>query len=58
VSGAEVVVEHVRKSFEGGRIQALQDVSLRRAPGVVAAVAYLQMTPHNTQNRIVLRGLV
>jgi ABC-type lipoprotein export system ATPase subunit len=32
-AGAEVSVEHVRKSFEGGRIQALDDVSLDLAPG-------------------------
>jgi putative ABC transport system ATP-binding protein len=31
--GAEVVVEHVRKSFDGGRIKALEDVSLRLDPG-------------------------
>jgi putative ABC transport system ATP-binding protein len=32
-AGAEVVVERVRKSFEGGRIRALEDVSLNLAPG-------------------------
>jgi putative ABC transport system ATP-binding protein len=31
--GAEVVVEHVRKGFEGGRIHALEDISLRIEPG-------------------------
>lgn len=31
--GVEVVVEHVSKSFEGGRIAALVDVSLRLEPG-------------------------
>ncbi len=31
--GAEVVIEHVRKAFEDGRINALEDVSLRIAPG-------------------------
>jgi putative ABC transport system ATP-binding protein len=32
-SGVEVVVDRVSKSFEDGRIQALQDVSLRLEPG-------------------------
>jgi ABC-type lipoprotein export system ATPase subunit len=36
--GAEVVVEHVRKSFDGGRIRALEDVSLRLAPGELVAL--------------------
>ena len=31
--GAEIVLEHVRKGFEGGRIAALEDVSLRVEPG-------------------------
>ena len=31
--GAEVVVDHVSKSFEGGRIRALADVSFRLEPG-------------------------
>jgi ABC-type lipoprotein export system ATPase subunit len=31
--GAEVVLEHVRKGFEDGRIAALEDVSLRVEPG-------------------------
>ena len=38
MSGAEVVVEHVRKAFEGGRIRALEDVSLRLAPGELVAL--------------------
>jgi len=38
VSGADVVVEHVRKSFEGGRIRALEDVSLRLEPGELVAL--------------------
>jgi putative ABC transport system ATP-binding protein len=38
VSGAEVVVEHVRKSFEGGRIRALEDVSLRLGAGELVAL--------------------
>jgi putative ABC transport system ATP-binding protein len=38
VSGASVVVEHVRKSFEGGRIRALEDVSLQVAPGELVAL--------------------
>jgi putative ABC transport system ATP-binding protein len=33
LSGAEVVVEHVSKAFEDGRISALDDVSLRLEPG-------------------------
>jgi ABC-type lipoprotein export system ATPase subunit len=31
--GVEVLVEHVRKGFESGRIPALEDVSLELAPG-------------------------
>ena len=31
--GVEVVLEHVSKSFEGGRIKALTDVGFRIAPG-------------------------
>lgn len=38
MSGAEVVVEHVRKAFERGRIRALEDVSLRLAPGELVAL--------------------
>ena len=38
MSGAEVVVEHVRKGFDGGRIRALDDVSLRVAPGELVAL--------------------
>jgi len=37
-AGAEVVVERVRKSFEGGRIRALEDVSLHLAPGELVAL--------------------
>jgi ABC-type lipoprotein export system ATPase subunit len=37
-SGAAVTCEHVRKSFEGGRIQALIDVSLDIAPGEFVAL--------------------
>jgi putative ABC transport system ATP-binding protein len=33
VSGAAVVVDRVSKSFEGGRIRALDEASLRLAPG-------------------------
>jgi len=33
VSGAEIVLEHVRKGFEDGRIPALDDVSLQVEPG-------------------------
>jgi putative ABC transport system ATP-binding protein len=33
LSGAEVLVEHVSKAFEDGRISALEDVSLRLEPG-------------------------
>jgi putative ABC transport system ATP-binding protein len=38
VSGADVVVEHVRKGFEDGRIRALEDVSLRLEPGEFVAL--------------------
>jgi putative ABC transport system ATP-binding protein len=38
VSGATVVVERVRKSFEGGRIAALEDVSLSLDPGELVAL--------------------
>jgi putative ABC transport system ATP-binding protein len=38
VRGAEVVAEHVRKAFEGGRIRALEDVSMRLAPGELVAL--------------------
>jgi putative ABC transport system ATP-binding protein len=38
VSGAEVRVEHVGKRFEGGRIQALEDVSLELEPGELVAL--------------------
>jgi putative ABC transport system ATP-binding protein len=38
VSGAQVDVRHVRKSFEGGRIRALEDVSLEVAPGELVAL--------------------
>ena len=33
MSGAEVVLDHVRKSFEDGRVRALEDISFRVAPG-------------------------
>ena len=33
MSGAEIVLEHVRKGFEDGRISALDDVSLHVEPG-------------------------
>jgi len=38
VPGAEVVVEHVRKSFEDGRVRALEDVSLRVRSGELVAL--------------------
>jgi len=38
VSGAEVDVRHVRKSFEGGRIRALDDVSLQLGLGELVAL--------------------
>jgi len=38
VSGADVVVEHVGKSFDAGRVRALEDVSLRLAPGELVAL--------------------
>jgi putative ABC transport system ATP-binding protein len=36
--GAAVVCEHLRKSFEGGRVRALDDVSFRLDPGEVVAL--------------------
>src|SRR5262249_19797221 len=36
--GGEVAVEHVRKSFEDGRIRALEDVSFRVEPGELVAL--------------------
>ncbi len=38
MSGAAVVVDHVRKSFEGGRILALEDISLRLEPSELVAL--------------------
>jgi putative ABC transport system ATP-binding protein len=38
VSGTEVVAEHVSKRFEGGRIRALEDVTLRVEPGEFVAL--------------------
>ena len=38
MSGADVEVRHVRKSFEGGRIRALEDVSLSLAAGELVAL--------------------
>jgi ABC-type lipoprotein export system ATPase subunit len=38
VRGAEVVLEHVRKTFEAGRIVALEDVSLRVGAGEFVAL--------------------
>jgi putative ABC transport system ATP-binding protein len=38
MTGAEVVLEHVRKVFEDGRIRALEDVSLRLEPGEFVAL--------------------
>jgi putative ABC transport system ATP-binding protein len=38
VSGAAVVVDHVRKSFENGRVRALADVSFRVEPGELVAL--------------------
>ncbi len=38
MSGAAVVVDRVEKSFEGGRIRALQGASLRLAPGEFVAL--------------------
>ena len=36
--GVEIVVDHVAKAFEGGRITALEDVSLRVDPGEFVAL--------------------
>jgi putative ABC transport system ATP-binding protein len=38
MSGVEVVAEHVSKSFDGGRIRALDDVSFRLDPGELVAL--------------------
>ena len=38
MSGAAVVCEHLRKSFEGGRLRALEDASFRLDPGEVVAL--------------------
>jgi putative ABC transport system ATP-binding protein len=38
VSGAEIDVRQVRKSFEGGRIRALENVSLHLDPGELVAL--------------------
>jgi len=38
VSGADVRVSHVRKSFEGGRIRALEDVTLSLDAGELVAL--------------------
>ena len=38
MSGAAVVVEHVRKGFEGGRIHALEDVTFGLDPGELVAL--------------------
>ena len=38
MSGAEVDVQQVRKSFEGGRIRALENVSLHLDPGELVAL--------------------
>jgi putative ABC transport system ATP-binding protein len=38
MSGAVVVVEHVRRAFEDGRIRALEDVSVRLEPGEFVAL--------------------
>ena len=38
MSGASVEVSHVRKSFEDGRIRALEDVSLNVAAGELVAL--------------------
>jgi putative ABC transport system ATP-binding protein len=37
-TGAEVVAEHVRKSFDGGRIRALEDVSFTVDAGEIVAL--------------------
>ena len=38
MSGAAVVVDHVRKSFENGRVRALADVSFRMEPGDIVSL--------------------
>ncbi len=38
MSGADVVVEHVSKAFDHGRVAALEDVSLAIEPGELVAL--------------------
>ena len=38
MSGASVVCDHLRKSFEGGRVRALEDVSFDVEPGQLIAL--------------------
>jgi ABC-type lipoprotein export system ATPase subunit len=38
VSGARIVVDHVRKSFENGRVRALEDVSFSVEPGELVSL--------------------
>jgi ATP-binding cassette subfamily B protein len=38
VSGARIVVDHVRKSFENGRVRALEDVSFLVEPGELVSL--------------------
>ena len=38
MTGVEVVVDHVRKSFEHGRVRALADVSFRVEPGELVSL--------------------
>ena len=38
MTGAEVVVDHVRKSFENGRVRALEDVSFGVEPGELVSL--------------------
>jgi putative ABC transport system ATP-binding protein len=38
VSGARIVVDHVRKSFENGRVRALEDVSFGVEPGELVSL--------------------
>ena len=48
MSGAAVVVQGVRKSFEDGRIRALEDISFRLEPGELVALTGASGTGKST----------
>ena len=53
MAGAEVVVDHVRKSFEDGRVRALEDVSLR-----VEAGEFVSLTGSSGSGKSTLLNLI